>query len=70
LARAAGYKSYDGINLQYGLMAQRIGKAMGRRDIDITLLVEGVRPRRVSNSEWLLAIRPEFAKALKHVGWV
>ena len=70
LAKAAGYRSFDGINLQYGLLAQRVGSAMGRRDVNITLLVEGVRPRSVTNREWLLSIRPEFAAALKQVGWV
>lgn len=70
LAKAAGYKSFDGINLRYGLLAQKIGSAMGRRNVDITLLVEGVEPKAVTNRDWLLSIRPEFAAALKDVGWI
>jgi hypothetical protein len=70
LAKVAGYKSYGGINLQYGLLAKRIGVAMGRSNVDITLLVAGVRPKSVTNREWLLAIRPEFASALKRAGWI
>ncbi len=70
LAKAAGYKSFDGINLRYGLLAQKIGSAMGRRNVDITLLVAGVEPKAVTNRDWLLSIRPEFAAALREVGWV
>jgi hypothetical protein len=70
LAKAAGYRSFDGINLQYGLLAKRIGAAMGRSDAGITLLVEGVQPKSVTNREWLLAMRVEFAEALKRVGWI
>lgn len=70
LAKAAGYRSFDGINLRYGLLAKRIGAAMGKRNVDITLLIEGVKPRSVTNRDWLLSIRPEFAAALKEVGWV
>ena len=70
LAKAAGYRSSDGINLQYGLLAQRIGKALGRRDVDITLLVDGVTPKSVTNEHWLLSIKPQFAAALKRAGWV
>lgn len=70
LAKAAGYKSFGGINLRYGLLAQKIGAAMGRRNADITLLVTGVEPKAVTNRDWLLSIRPEFAAALKDVGWI
>lgn len=70
LARAAGYRNYGGINLQYGRLARRIGEAMGRRNQRLSLLVEFVQPKAVTNQEWLLAIRREFATALKRVGWV
>jgi hypothetical protein len=70
LAEAAGYKTYDGINLQYGLLAKRIGKSLGFRNGRLDLLVEFVPPRSVSNREWVLAMRKEFAAALKAAKWV
>src|SRR5215813_1773527 len=50
LAEAAGYKSFDGISLQYGLLASRVGKALLKRDANLTLLVELSRPRSVTTS--------------------
>ena len=75
LAQAARYKSYRGANLQYGLLANRIGKALGNRTPSILLLVdvlppEGKDPRSISNAEWILVMRPAFATALRRVGWV
>jgi hypothetical protein len=58
------------VNLQYGLLAKRIGAAMGRPSETLSLLVEFVQPRAVTNREWLMTIRPEFAAALKKVGWL
>ena len=73
IAQAAGYKSYRGGNLQYGLLAERIGKALGRKD-GIALLVEFVPPKRksrdnISNDEWILVMRPGFAAALRRTKW-
>jgi hypothetical protein len=70
LAEAAAYKTHDGINLQYGLLAKRIGRALGLGESRLDLLVEFVPPRSVSNREWVLAMRKEFAAALKSVDWV
>lgn len=39
LARAVGYQSYGGINLQYGLLARRIGDALARSNVNLSLLV-------------------------------
>jgi hypothetical protein len=70
LANAAGYKSYDGANLRYGILAARIGEAMRVPNADINLLVEFIRPEHVSNRHWILVLRPNFARAMKIVGWV
>ena len=68
LAQAARYQNHGGINLQYGLLAQRIGAALHRRDAHLSLLVEFRRPN--SDAEWVLVIHPQFAAALKEAGWV
>jgi hypothetical protein len=72
LAKAAGYKSYDGANLRYGILATQIGRAMTLRqsEINISLVVDLIRPREVSNREWILVLKPRFAAAMKRVGWV
>jgi hypothetical protein len=70
LARAARYKSYDGANLRYGILAARLGAAMRLRNANISLVVDLIRPREVSNREWILVMNPRFAAAMKRVGWV
>ena len=70
LAEAVGYESYGGINLQYGLLARRIGETLGRRDVDLSLLVDFVRPKAVTNREWVMVMHPQFAEALKRAGWI
>ncbi len=70
LAEAVGYQNHGGINLQYGLLAKRIGDALGRKDVDIALLVALVRPPAVTNKEWVLVMHPQFAEALKQAGWI
>ena len=57
-------------NLQYGLLAQRIGEALGRSDANLNLLVEFVEPKSVTNTEYVLVMRSEFADALKQAGWI
>ncbi|GJG87327.1 hypothetical protein tb265_25080 [Gemmatimonadetes bacterium T265] len=70
LAEAANYKAYRGANLRYGILADRIGRAMGLETPGIDLLVELIRPERVSNREWILVLKPAFAAAMRRVGWV
>ena len=70
LARAAGYKNWRGFNIQYGLLAKRIGKKMKTKNPSIELLIEAARPGELRNREWLVFMREEFATALKNVGWV
>jgi len=70
LAQTVGYQNHGGINLQYGLLAHRIGDALGRRDVHLSLLVDFVRPKSVTNTEWVLVMHPQFADALRQAGWV
>jgi len=75
LAQEAGYSTWYGMNLQYGLLAKRIGQAAGLSSPDITLLVEFVPPksrsdRNISNSQWFLVMDEHFASALKKVRWI
>ena len=72
LARAAGYQDWRGGNLQYGLLATRIAEALGIRppSTAVELLVESVPPKGVTNREWVLVMRPQFAAALVKSGWV
>ena len=70
LAKAAGYVNYRGINLHYGKLAYRLSQEMGIEGVGIELLVDSLIPKQASNSEWVLVMRPQFAKALKNAGWV
>jgi hypothetical protein len=72
LAEAAGYKNYGGVNLQYGGLAKRIARALGRKlpTTRVFLLAEFVGPKKISNEEWVLYMRPAFAAALSSAGWV
>jgi hypothetical protein len=70
LAKNVGYKSYSGINLQYGILAGQVGAYLGIPGADVSLLVDLVRPPSVTNKEWLLVMRPEFAEGLKGAGWI
>lgn len=70
LADSVGYKDYRGINLQYGLLARKIGDVLGRKNANLTLLVDFVRPKSVTNDEWIMVMHPQFATALKQARWV
>ena len=75
LAKRVGYENWRAMNLQYGLLAKRIGLAAGIVNPTISLLVEFIPPenissQHVSNSEWILVMREPFANALKKVGWI
>jgi hypothetical protein len=72
LAKEVGYKSYSAINLQYGILASQVGVYVGvpKPKVKVSLLVDLVRPPSVTNQEWILVMRPEFADGLKRAGWV
>ena len=70
LAKAAGYKDFRGVNICYGRLARCIGGQLKRPDESLLLLVEFIAPRGVSNKDWVLVMRPEFAAGLKAAGWL
>jgi len=70
LAKAARYKSWAGLNLQYGLIAKKVGEAMHAKDFHLGSLVDFAPPNSVTNKHWVLIMKPEFARALKQAGWV
>jgi len=68
LGESVGYEDYRGTNLQYGLLASRIGQELGVKGARLGLLVEFFPPE--PGEEWRLKMRSEFAAALKQAGWV
>lgn len=70
LARAAGYKNFNALNLQYGTLARRIGDALGEHNVQLGLLVEFNEPASLTNEHWILSMKPAFADALREMGWV
>jgi hypothetical protein len=72
LAEAANYKSYGGVNLHYGGVAQRIATILGRKTprTKVALLVDFVPRKEISNKDWVLHMKPAFAAALRAQGWV
>lgn len=64
LAEKAGYKSWRTLNLQYGRLANRIARQLGRPQNGMEILVDFSRPQSVTNEHWLLIMRPDFERAL------
>jgi len=72
LAEQVGYKGYEGVNLQYGMLAQKIAEVLNvpLPPIRLTLLADFVERDTQSNAQWQIVMKPEFAAALEDVGWV
>lgn len=79
LAKEVGYRNYRAMNLHYGGLAKRIARALGRPTppghVALGLLVEFVPPKRrstnnLSNTEYIVIMRREFADALVSAGWI
>ncbi|MEI6536852.1 MAG: hypothetical protein WCN98_16015 [Verrucomicrobiaceae bacterium] len=69
LAEAVGYNGYEAINLQYGLLAKKIGEAMGHSNPNLSVLVEFAAPGAHNNPQWELTLRPAVAQAVSDMGW-
>ena len=71
LAQAVGYANFGGINLQYGTLAKKLAIAL---KVDgnpgLSLIVDFVKSKKVTNAHWLLVMKPEFARALVAAHWV
>src|SRR4051812_29736838 len=70
LSEVTTYKDYRGVNRWYGELARRVGGALGEPETRLSLSVEFVQPNALTNQHWLLVMRPEFAEAIKEVGWI
>jgi len=80
LAEAARYTSFSPANLHYGGLARRIGKHLAiaeptlklptESDAYLSLLGDFIPPGKLTNTQWLLVMKPEFAEALQHVRWI
>lgn len=80
LAQAAGYASFSPANLHYGALARRIGKHLAisepsvrmptAADAYLSLIGDFIPPEEVTNTHWLLVMKPEFAEALQASHWL
>ena len=70
LAKAAQYRGYTGVNLRYGMLANRIGRELGRRDASLELLCDFVQPEGGRTPDLVLVMKPRFAAALEQAGWL
>jgi len=80
LAEAARFTSFSPANLHYGGLARRIAKHLAiseptlrlptESDAYLSLLVDFIKPETVTNKQWLLVMKPEFAEALVASGWI
>ncbi len=70
LAREVGYPSYSAINLQYGLLAARVGEALGLHDSSLGLLCEFTPPKTHGNEQWELIMRSAVASAVAEMAWL
>jgi len=79
LAKAAGYKSYHGANLQYGKLAFNIAEALGYTPTQgsdgilgwwTTLSYSNPAVSEADTGHFQFIMRPELAKALSSLGWI
>jgi len=70
LANAARYDGWRGINLRYGILAKEIGDLVGRPNAGLALISSWIEPGKLTNSDYILIMREEFAEALTIAGWI
>jgi len=70
LAERVSYANYRPVNLHYGKLAIAVGRELGVTNPTFDVLVEAAGPATISNAHWVLVMHPEFAAALKNVGWI
>jgi hypothetical protein len=72
LAEAVGFENYNGVNLQYGLLADKVARQLAldlANHVHVGVLVEFVDPGHAANEHWLWVMRPNVAQALEDLGW-
>ena len=72
LAEAVGYENWRAVNLQYGLLGERLRVAL---DYHVEgqashVIASFAPPDAEGNAEWLWVMHPELAQALEELGWV
>jgi hypothetical protein len=71
LSAEAGYENWRGINLVYGKLAKKINEKLGpKAPIGLALLCEFFEPGEITNKQWVLIMREEFAEGLKKANWI
>lgn len=71
LADLVGYKSWRGVNLQYGLLGKKLRRYLGyfEQGVELYIIAYFIPPRSVGNKDWLLIMHPEVARAIIDLGW-
>jgi 5-methylcytosine-specific restriction protein A len=74
LAQAVGFDNWRPVNLQYGLLGEKLRVALNYAPGDHAQasysLASFVPPGEEANSEWVWVMHPELAQALETLGWV
>lgn len=72
LAQAAGYKNFNGANLQYGKIGIMLREALNYWSDDgiaSSVLSDFLAPSRANGGEWLFVLHKEVIQALHELGW-
>ena len=71
MAILVGYKSWRGVNLQYGILGKRLRNYLSYSEegIELYIIAYFLAPGEVGNSDWLLIMHQEVADAIKLLGW-
>ncbi len=72
LAEAVGFETFTGVNLQYGLLADKVARQLAVDLADhanVGILVEFVDPGHAANEHWLWVMRPNVGQALEDLEW-
>ena len=70
LAAAAGYKNFNGANLQYGNLGKRLREALQfYGDGQESFVLSAFSPPNDQHPEWRFVMHPPVLEALKNLGW-
>jgi hypothetical protein len=72
LADAAGYKGYQGANLQYGRMGKELRYILNYFDTygqESYVIAQFYEPGTRGNIDWLWEMHPVVVEALRSLGW-
>ncbi len=72
LADAAGYKGWQGANLQYGLLGKKLRDILNYFDAygqESYVLAEFYQPGTRGNIDWLWVMHANVVEALRALGW-